>query len=125
MMLVGLLPLACKTPVVFHGLRTPGNGGSSSTAVSSSDLASLIRYHAREAVSAASAGRIDDARAHWEAHESLRALPNGEVVEAGVALKELASLTELLESDEIETDVEASGSGTPEALRTGQDGPSL
>ncbi|MEM7676640.1 MAG: lytic transglycosylase domain-containing protein, partial [Myxococcota bacterium] len=121
---IGLLSLACKTPVVFHGLNAAGNDGSS-PAVSPADLAALVRYHARSAVAAASAGRIDDARAHWEAHEALRALPDGQVIETGVALKELASLSALLESDEMETDVEASGSGTPEALRTGQDGPTL
>ena len=120
--LAGLQSFAfgCQTPVVFQGLSDAHSPLETfRSPVSDDDIAALIRHHATSAIAAATDGRLDQARAHWEAHRALLALvEDGASIDAGVDPKEWASLASLLEADEVEPDEnEGVGRSSPEGLQ--------
>ena len=96
--------VGCRTPVVYEGLGNTGAGlDIFGSPVSDAEVTGLIQHHAQAAVAASESGRLDDARAHLEAHRSLRALVVGKV-DIGVDPKVLDRLSDLLQGDEVEAE---------------------
>ena len=105
---------ACKTPVVFVGLDETAPA----SAVSPDDVAVIIRHHGQAALKAFTAGDLDEARAHWEAHRALQGQLDAPLADPGADPDELQTLAEILAADEVEP-AERDGQrvNPPEGLR--------
>ena len=96
-----LLLVGCPRPVRYDGLSNVESPLETfRTPVPDDDVVALIQHHAREAVAASSIGHLDQARAHWEAHNALQALVKGGPVDSGIDRRALSGLVALLASDE-------------------------
>lgn len=98
---------ACQTPVVFQGFDPVDlEADAAQVAVPDDDITRMIRGHAKSALEASAGGRLDEARAHWQAHEALvLLLEDPSSVDSGLDPQELESLRALLNAEEVEPEI--------------------